>query len=168
MVNLQLMLDAAPSFVLCPSSINTNNYTMLCSYTARLVAYHCLSDGSTVLLSILLLQYLCSVPLLTLRPWAFGAHDCSGGLACYCLVWHMIPCLFLLQIPLAYLTSFPFMRGQLGNVIVWASIVLGQPLAILMYMVEYYRWDINWSHVLATPQLSISWHSIPCSIIIIQ
>ena len=69
----------------------------------------------------------------------------------------MIPCLFLLQIPLAYLTSFPFMRGQLGNVIVWASIVLGQPLAILMYMVEYYRY-INWT-VLATPQLS-SFHSM--------
>ena len=90
----------------------------------------------------------------TLGIWS---HDCSGGLACYCLVWHMIPCLFLLQIPLAYLTSFPFMRGQLGNVIVWASIVLGQPLAILMYMVEYYRY-INWT-VLATPQLS-SFHSM--------
>ena len=45
---------------------------------------------------------------------------------------------WLLQIPLAYLTSFDFMRGQPGNVVVWASIVLGQPLAILMYMHEYY------------------------------
>ena len=43
-----------------------------------------------------------------------------------------------MQIPLAYLTSFEFMRGQAGNVVVWASIVLGQPLAILMYMHEYY------------------------------
>ena len=30
------------------------------------------------------------------------------------------------------------MQGQPGNVLVWASIVLGQPLAVLMYMVEYY------------------------------
>ena len=32
----------------------------------------CLSDGGSIVI-FLLLQYLCSVPLLTLRPWAFGA-----------------------------------------------------------------------------------------------
>lgn len=30
------------------------------------------------------------------------------------------------------------MRGQIGNVIVWISIVMGQPLAIVMYMHDYY------------------------------
>ena len=43
-----------------------------------------------------------------------------------------------LQVPLAILTSVPMMEGQLGNVVVWVSIVLGQPLAILMYMHDYY------------------------------
>ncbi len=30
------------------------------------------------------------------------------------------------------------MQGQIGNVLVWSSIVLGQPVAILMYMHDYY------------------------------
>lgn len=48
-------------------------------------------------------------------------------------------CLFSpVQVPLAYITSFRSMRGQIGNVIVWISIVLGQPLAIVMYMHDYY------------------------------
>ena len=34
------------------------------------------------------------------------------------------------------------MKGQVGNIIVWCSIVLGQPVAILMYMHYYY-----WIHV---------------------
>ena len=34
------------------------------------------------------------------------------------------------------------MKGQVGNIIVWCSIVLGQPVAILMYMHDYY-----WIHV---------------------
>ena len=45
---------------------------------------------------------------------------------------------FFVQVPLAYITSFRSMRGQIGNVIVWISIVLGQPLAIVMYMHDYY------------------------------
>ena len=40
--------------------------------------------------------------------------------------------------PLAVLTSLKWMRGQPGNVIVWLSIILGQPIAILMYMHDYY------------------------------
>lgn len=46
------------------------------------------------------------------------------------------------QVPLGILTSLKVMRGQIGNVIVWSSIVLGQPLALLMYMHDYY-----WMHV---------------------
>jgi len=37
----------------------------------------------------------------------------------------------------------PFMRGQVGNIVVWSSIVLGQPLAVLMYLHDYY-W-IHWA-----------------------
>ena len=47
-------------------------------------------------------------------------------------------CHYSVQVPLAILTSLPIMKGQLGNVVVWLSIVLGQPLAILMYMHDYY------------------------------
>lgn len=43
-----------------------------------------------------------------------------------------------MQVPLAVITSLPMTKGQLGNVVVWISIVLGQPLAILMYMHDYY------------------------------
>ena len=46
------------------------------------------------------------------------------------------------QVPLGMLTSLKGMRGQIGNVIVWCSIVLGQPLALLMYVHDYY-----WMHV---------------------
>ncbi len=48
-----------------------------------------------------------------------------------------------LQIPLGLLTNLPFMRGQIGNIMVWIGIVLGQPLAILMYLHDYY-W-IHWA-----------------------
>ena len=48
-----------------------------------------------------------------------------------------------LQIPLGMITALPFARGQIGNVIVWTSILLGQPVAILMYLHDYYL--LNWS-----------------------
>ena len=47
-----------------------------------------------------------------------------------------------MQVPLGILTALPGMKGQIGNMIVWCSIVLGQPVAILMYMHDYY-----WIHV---------------------
>lgn len=68
-------------------------------------------------------EYLVSIPLHMLRPWAFMG--------------------MLVQLPLGVLTALPWFRGQVGNVIVWTSIVLGQPLAILCYMHDYY-W-INWA-----------------------
>jgi diacylglycerol O-acyltransferase-1 len=58
-----------------------------------------------------------------LRPWAFTA--------------------MLFQIPLGIITAIPFFKGQLGNVIVWSSIVLGQPVAILMYMHDYYWTNLH-------------------------
>ena len=42
------------------------------------------------------------------------------------------------QVPLGVLTALPFMKGQIGNSVVWTSIILGQPVAILMYMHDYY------------------------------
>jgi diacylglycerol O-acyltransferase-1 len=68
-------------------------------------------------------EYLVSIPLLMLRPWAFTA--------------------MLFQIPLGIITAIPFFKGQLGNVIVWSSIVLGQPVAILMYMHDYYWTNLH-------------------------
>ncbi len=50
---------------------------------------------------------------------------------------------YILQLPMVMLTALPFARGQIGNVIVWLSIILGQPVAILMYLHDYY-W-LNWS-----------------------
>ena len=47
------------------------------------------------------------------------------------------------QIPLGIITAIPFFKGQLGNVIVWSSIVLGQPVAILMYMHDYYWTNLH-------------------------
>ena len=47
--------------------------------------------------------------------------------------------IYCFKVPLVILTSFPFTRGQIGNCIVWLSLVLGQPIAIIMYMHDYYH-----------------------------
>jgi diacylglycerol O-acyltransferase-1 len=76
------------------------------------------SQLAVFLLSAFFHEYLVSIPLRMLRAWAF-----TGMLS---------------QIPLAMVTSLDIMRGQPGNVVVWVSIILGQPIAILMYMHDYY------------------------------
>lgn len=63
-------------------------------------------------------EYLISIPLHMFRLWAFTA--------------------MIMQIPLAMVTSLKFIQGQIGNCIVWTSIVLGHPIAIIMYMHDYY------------------------------
>lgn len=64
-------------------------------------------------------EYLVSVPLKTFKIWAF-----MGMMA---------------QIPLSFVSKF--MEKQYGprwgNMVVWASIILGQPLAIMMYYHDY-------------------------------
>lgn len=64
-------------------------------------------------------EYLVSVPLKTFKIWAF-----MGMMA---------------QIPLSFVSRF--MEKQYGprwgNMVVWASIILGQPLAIMMYYHDY-------------------------------
>lgn len=44
-------------------------------------------------------------------------------------------CIF--QIPLAYFVG-RFLRGNYGNAAVWMSLIIGQPVAILMYVHDYY------------------------------
>ncbi|CAD5232476.1 unnamed protein product [Bursaphelenchus xylophilus] len=63
-------------------------------------------------------EYLVSVPLHMFRLWAF-----NGMLA---------------QIPLSILTDRFLKGGRAGNIIVWLSLILGQPMAILMYVHDWY------------------------------
>lgn len=62
-------------------------------------------------------EYLVSVPLRMFRLWAF-----SG---------------LLMQVPLAIIVR-QFKDGKWGNIAVWASIIIGQPIAVLMYCHDYY------------------------------
>ncbi|CEF62930.1 Diacylglycerol O-acyltransferase 1 [Strongyloides ratti] len=63
-------------------------------------------------------EYLVSIPLKMFRLWAF-----NGMLA---------------QIPLNMFCDKFVKKGKLGNIIVWLSLILGQPMAILMYVHDWY------------------------------
>ncbi|XP_059167805.1 diacylglycerol O-acyltransferase 1-like isoform X2 [Physella acuta] len=69
------------------------------------------------LLSAFFHEYLISVPLRMFKTWAFMG--------------------MLMQVPTAYLTS-KFVRGKWGNITMWLSLILGQPVAILAYFHDYY------------------------------
>ncbi|XP_038616146.1 diacylglycerol O-acyltransferase 1 [Tachyglossus aculeatus] len=62
-------------------------------------------------------EYLVSVPLRMFRLCIF-----TGMMA---------------QIPLAWVVG-RFLRGNYGNAAVWLSLIIGQPLAVLMYVHDYY------------------------------
>lgn len=62
-------------------------------------------------------EYLVSVPLRMFRWWAFLG--------------------MCLQIPLAMVVD-TYLRGKFANMAVWLSLILGQPIAILAYMHDYY------------------------------
>ncbi|XP_018887721.1 diacylglycerol O-acyltransferase 1 isoform X2 [Gorilla gorilla gorilla] len=62
-------------------------------------------------------EYLVSVPLRMFRLWAF-----TGMMA---------------QIPLAWFVG-RFFQGNYGNAAVWLSLIIGQPIAVLMYVHDYY------------------------------
>ncbi|XP_067871902.1 diacylglycerol O-acyltransferase 1-like isoform X4 [Heterodontus francisci] len=62
-------------------------------------------------------EYLVSVPLKMFRLWAF-----MGMMA---------------QIPLAWFVG-KFLSGNYGNAAVWLSLIIGQPVAVLMYVHDYY------------------------------
>ncbi|XP_064640311.1 diacylglycerol O-acyltransferase 1-like isoform X2 [Lineus longissimus] len=62
-------------------------------------------------------EYLVSVPLNMFRLWAFFA--------------------MLGQVPFAMFVK-KFLHGQYGNMAMWISLIVGQPIAILMYFHDYY------------------------------
>lgn len=62
-------------------------------------------------------EYLVSIPLKMFRLWAFMG--------------------MMSQIPLAWFVG-RFLRGNYGNAAVWISLIIGQPIAILMYVHDYY------------------------------
>ncbi|CRL01570.1 CLUMA_CG014426, isoform A [Clunio marinus] len=70
-------------------------------------------------------EYLVSVPLKTFKIWAF-----MGMMA---------------QIPLSFISKFleTNMGERWGNVLVWASLILGQPLCILVYYHDYVIQNFN-------------------------
>lgn len=43
----------------------------------------------------------------------------------------------LFQLPLAFLVG-RYLRGNYGNAAVWMSLIIGQPIAVLMYVHDYY------------------------------
>uniref|UniRef100_A0A915CPK2 O-acyltransferase n=1 Tax=Ditylenchus dipsaci TaxID=166011 RepID=A0A915CPK2_9BILA len=63
-------------------------------------------------------EYLVSVPLQMFRLWA-----CYG---------------MMMQIPLSIFTDKYLKGGRAGNIVVWLSLILGQPMAILMYVHDWY------------------------------
>lgn len=63
-------------------------------------------------------EYLVSVPLQMFRLWA------SLGM--------------LAQLPLGTLTDKYLKSGRAGNIVVWLSLILGQPMAILMYLHDWH------------------------------
>ncbi|KAI3384681.1 hypothetical protein SNEBB_000783 [Seison nebaliae] len=75
------------------------------------------AKGVVFLVSAFFHEYLVSVPLKMLRPWAF-----LGMLG---------------QVPFALFVD-NFLSGTIGNTFVWLSLIIGQPLTLLMYMHDYY------------------------------
>lgn len=63
-------------------------------------------------------EYLVSVPLHMFRLWAY-----YGMMA---------------QLPLSFVTDQVLHGGRAGNIVVWLSLILGQPMAILMYVHDWY------------------------------
>ncbi|XP_035380913.1 diacylglycerol O-acyltransferase 1a isoform X2 [Electrophorus electricus] len=62
-------------------------------------------------------EYLVSFPLKMFRLWAFMG--------------------MMVQIPLAMFVG-RFLKGNYGNAAVWISLIIGQPIAVLMYVHDYY------------------------------
>lgn len=97
------------------------------------------------------LQYLVSVPLHMFRLWAFTgmmaqvsvpscpqplprAPGAASPRVTGCGRLTVAPCL---QIPLAWIVS-RFFQGNYGNAAVWLTLIIGQPVAVLMYVHDYY------------------------------
>lgn len=80
-------------------------------------------------------EYVVSVPLAMFRLWAFRWAPFDGRESVRWGLW--VGSGMLAQIPLNLLTGW-LGGGKTGNIIVWLSLILGQPLAILMYVHDYY------------------------------
>ncbi|XP_035475870.2 diacylglycerol O-acyltransferase 1 [Scophthalmus maximus] len=76
-----------------------------------------LAQTAVFLVSAFFHEYLVSVPLKMFRLWAF-----MGMMA---------------QVPLAWFVG-RFLNGIYGNAAVWISLIIGQPVAVLMYVHDYY------------------------------
>ncbi|XP_045915205.1 diacylglycerol O-acyltransferase 1a isoform X2 [Micropterus dolomieu] len=76
-----------------------------------------MAQTAVFLLSAFFHEYLVSVPLKMFRLWAF-----MGMMA---------------QVPLAWFVG-RFLNGNYGNAAVWISLIIGQPVAVLMYVHDYY------------------------------
>ncbi|KAG5264992.1 hypothetical protein AALO_G00260270 [Alosa alosa] len=76
-----------------------------------------LAQTAVFLVSAFFHEYLVSVPLKMFRLWAFMG--------------------MMSQIPLAWFVG-RFLRGNYGNAAVWISLIIGQPVAVLMYVHDYY------------------------------
>uniref|UniRef100_A0A672M060 O-acyltransferase n=1 Tax=Sinocyclocheilus grahami TaxID=75366 RepID=A0A672M060_SINGR len=83
----------------------------------RIGAGKLLSQSAVFFASAFFHEYLVSVPLRMFRLWAF-----MGMMA---------------QLPLAWFVA-RFLRGNYGNAAVWLSLIIGQPIAVLMYVHDYY------------------------------
>ncbi|XP_062986058.1 diacylglycerol O-acyltransferase 1 [Elgaria multicarinata webbii] len=77
----------------------------------------CTAQAAVFLASAFFHEYLVSVPLKMFRPWAFMG--------------------MMSQIPLAWFVG-RFLQGNYGNAAVWISLIIGQPIAVLMYVHDYY------------------------------
>ncbi|KAI8427894.1 hypothetical protein MSG28_002247 [Choristoneura fumiferana] len=77
------------------------------------------ASAAVFLISALFHEYLVSVPLQMFRVWAFLG--------------------MMVQPPLSVISRFAEVKfgSRWGNIIVWSSIILGQPLAIMMYYHDY-------------------------------
>ncbi|XP_004638933.1 diacylglycerol O-acyltransferase 1 [Octodon degus] len=62
-------------------------------------------------------EYVLSIPLRMFRLWAFTA--------------------MMAQVPLAWIVGRIF-QGNYGNAAVWLTLIIGQPMAVLMYVHDYY------------------------------
>uniref|UniRef100_A0A3Q3A7W2 O-acyltransferase n=1 Tax=Kryptolebias marmoratus TaxID=37003 RepID=A0A3Q3A7W2_KRYMA len=76
-----------------------------------------LAQTSVFLVSAFFHEYLVSIPLKMFRLWAF-----MGMMA---------------QVPLAWFVG-RYLNGNNGNAAVWMSLIIGQPVAVLMYVHDYY------------------------------
>uniref|UniRef100_A0A8C2VPQ4 O-acyltransferase n=1 Tax=Chinchilla lanigera TaxID=34839 RepID=A0A8C2VPQ4_CHILA len=76
-----------------------------------------LATTGVFLISAFFHEYMVSIPLRMFRLWAFTA--------------------MMVQVPLAW-TVGRFLHGNYGNAAGWVTLIIGQPMAVLMYVHDYY------------------------------